>query len=78
MQSLPHHPRHLTYEAVSEALLFVEIVPSVDVKPKLGVPALYYASHLNRRGERLGPDNYGALRHTWERWRSTRANAGRR
>ena len=50
----------------------------LEVKPELDVPALYYVSHLNRTRERLGPDDYDALRRTWARWRSMRATAGRR
>ncbi len=33
-------------------------------KRELGVPALYYADALET-GERLGPDDYRALRETW-------------
>jgi hypothetical protein len=38
-------------------------------KPLLGVPALYYAQRLDGLGERFDPEDYGALRETWEAWR---------
>lgn len=37
-------------------------------KPLLGVPALYYSRSLES-GERLAPEDYGALRETWSAWR---------
>lgn len=42
----------------------------LDAKVALGVPALYYATHLHVSGEALGPDDYAALREAWARWRS--------
>jgi hypothetical protein len=48
----------------------------LEIKPELGVPALYYVSHLDRTGERLGEDDYDALRRTWERWRRMQPMAG--
>jgi hypothetical protein len=42
----------------------------VEVKPKLGVPALYYATHLDLTGEALEPEDYAALRRTWADWRA--------
>jgi hypothetical protein len=39
-------------------------------KPRLGVPALYYADALDWTGEQLGPDDYEALRRTWRDWRA--------
>jgi hypothetical protein len=41
-------------------------------KPLLGVPALYYAQKLDGAGERLGPEDYRALRETWAAWRDGR------
>jgi hypothetical protein len=38
-------------------------------KPRLGVPALYYVDRIDSSGERLGPDDYRALRETWAAWR---------
>jgi hypothetical protein len=40
------------------------------VKHELGVPALYYTTHLDLSGEALDADDYDALRRTWERWRT--------
>ncbi|UXY17565.1 hypothetical protein N8I84_01380 [Streptomyces cynarae] len=37
-------------------------------KPGLGVPALYYTTHLDRTGEPLGPEDYAALRSAWCAW----------
>ena len=38
-------------------------------KTSLGVPALYYASHLDATGEALTRDDFELLRRTWARWR---------
>jgi hypothetical protein len=35
------------------------------IQPELGVPALYYATHLDLTGERLEPGDYALLRETW-------------
>jgi hypothetical protein len=45
----------------------------VRAKVSLGVPALYYASHLDNTGEPLEPEDYAALRATWDEWRSRAA-----
>jgi hypothetical protein len=42
----------------------------LDVKLELGVPALYYATHLDVSGEAFAADDYAALRDAWARWRS--------
>jgi hypothetical protein len=39
------------------------------VKTSLGVPALYYATHVDNSGEPLEPEDYAALRETWAAWR---------
>jgi hypothetical protein len=41
----------------------------LEVKPELGVPSLYYATHLDSTDEALEDDDYDALRRVWERWR---------
>jgi hypothetical protein len=41
----------------------------LEVKPELGVPSLYYATHLDSTGEALDDDDYEALRRVWARWR---------
>ena len=40
------------------------------VKAELGVPSLYYATHLDLTGEPLDDDDYAALREVWTKWRS--------
>jgi hypothetical protein len=37
----------------------------LEVKPEIGVPSLYYATHLDATGEALDDDDYRALRHAW-------------
>ena len=44
----------------------------LELKPELGVPALYYATHLDRSGEALTAADYGAIRTSWARWRTNR------
>jgi hypothetical protein len=34
----------------------------LQVKPELGVPSLYYATHLDLTGEALDEDDYAAIR----------------
>jgi hypothetical protein len=43
------------------------------VKHELGVPSLYYATHIDQTGEPLGPEDYEALREAWARWEAVRA-----
>jgi hypothetical protein len=45
------------------------------VKPRLGVPALYYATHVDRTGEPLADEDYAALRETWRAWDERRGAA---
>ena len=40
----------------------------LDVKADIGVPSLYYASHLDATGEELDADDYAALRRVWQEW----------
>jgi hypothetical protein len=37
----------------------------LDVKAGIGVPSLYYASHLDATGEELDEDDYAAVRRAW-------------
>ncbi len=37
----------------------------LEVKPEIGVPSLYYATHLDATGEALDDDDYAALRRVW-------------
>ncbi|HWE80716.1 MAG TPA: hypothetical protein VG265_03625 [Gaiellaceae bacterium] len=43
----------------------------LEAKPALGVPSLYYATHLDATGEALEDDDYEAIRRVWGRreWR---------
>jgi hypothetical protein len=43
------------------------------VKPELGVPSLYYATHIDCSAEPLTDDDYAALRVTWSRYRASLA-----
>jgi len=45
----------------------------LEAKPALGIPSLYYASHLDATGERLHPADYAALARIWGRWAATPA-----
>jgi hypothetical protein len=42
----------------------------LEVKLELGVPSLYYATHLDWSGEELDGADYAALRRSWERARA--------
>ena len=37
----------------------------LEVKPEIGVPSLYYATHLDATGEELDEDDYAAVRRVW-------------
>jgi hypothetical protein len=39
----------------------------LEVKPEVGVPSLYYATHVDLTGEALEPDDYAAIRRAWGR-----------
>jgi hypothetical protein len=54
-------------------------VPSLDAwreyleaKPELGVPSLYYATHIDSTGEALEESDYHLLRAVWDRWQTMR------
>jgi hypothetical protein len=44
----------------------------LEIKPELGVPSLYYATHIDVSGEPLEREDYEALRRTWAAWREGR------
>ena len=44
----------------------------LEVKPELGVPSLYYATHLDATGEALGQEDYHLLRQVWNRYQAMR------
>jgi hypothetical protein len=46
------------------------------LQPDLGVPSLYYASHIDSTREPLDADDYALLRTHWARYRQARRNAG--
>jgi hypothetical protein len=41
----------------------------LEVKPEIGVPSLYYSTHIDATGEELGEDDYAALRRVWGTWK---------
>jgi hypothetical protein len=43
------------------------------IKHELGVPSLYYATHIDQTGEPLEPEDYEALRAAWARWEAARS-----
>jgi hypothetical protein len=43
------------------------------VKPELGVPSLYYATHLDATGEALEAADFHLLRSVWNRWQTMRS-----
>jgi hypothetical protein len=45
----------------------------LERKPELGVPSLYYATHLDCTGEELDEDDYAALRRMWSAWKDRSA-----
>jgi hypothetical protein len=42
-------------------------------KSDLGIPSLYYASHLDGTDEEFTRGDYEALRRTWAAWREAQA-----
>jgi hypothetical protein len=40
----------------------------LEIQPDLGVPSLYFASHIDSTGEPLYPEDYELIRETWQRW----------
>lgn len=45
-----------------------------EMQPQLGVPALYFATHIDLTGEPLEADDYALLRRTWAHHRATIAS----
>jgi hypothetical protein len=41
----------------------------LEIKPELGVPALYYATGVDLSGEDFGDDDYAAIRRVWAAYR---------
>ena len=46
----------------------------LEEKLEIGVPSLYYASHLDATGEALDDDDYAAVRRVWASWRQERVS----
>jgi hypothetical protein len=44
----------------------------LEIKPELGVPSLYYATHVDATGEAFSKADYHLLRSVWNRWQTTR------
>jgi hypothetical protein len=40
----------------------------LEVKPEIGVPSLYYATHIDSTREPLDDDDYAAVRRVWSKW----------
>jgi hypothetical protein len=47
----------------------------LGVKLDLGVPALYYSTHVDSTGEAFGEEDYAALRDAWARWREEKSSS---
>jgi glycosidase len=47
-------------------------------KPSLGIPALYYTSHIDMTGEPLTEEDYALLRSTWADYRAAIADHRRK
>ncbi len=43
----------------------------VQIQPELGVPSLYYATHIDSTGEPLEPEDYALIREAWARYNQT-------
>lgn len=46
----------------------------VRLQPELGVPSLYYASHIDTTREPLDDDDYALIRAAWQQYRDRREN----
>jgi hypothetical protein len=47
----------------------------ITLQPTLGVPSLYYVTHIDSTGEPLQPEDYALIRQMWETYRSQKAAA---
>ncbi len=48
----------------------------LEIKPDLGVPALYYATGIDYSDEAFDEGDYAAIRAAWERWEARRVQDG--
>ena len=44
----------------------------VRAQPELGVPSLYFASHVDLTGEPLEPEDYQLIKEAWQCYKSNR------
>jgi hypothetical protein len=74
------HRARIARVACPDALIDTDDWPMVDreafreylsVQPELGVPSLYYATHIDTSGEALNDDDYAAVRAAWDAYRAT-------
>lgn len=42
----------------------------LEVQPRLGVPSLYYTTHIDRSGEALADEDFARLRGSWQAYRA--------
>lgn len=70
---------HVARIACPDALIDTDNWPARDkatwrefvrLQPDLGVPSLYYVSHIDSTGERLEPEDYRLIREVWARHRA--------
>ncbi|MFC4427279.1 hypothetical protein [Deinococcus navajonensis] len=54
-------------------------MPSMDawraytrLQPQLGIPSLYFVTHVDSDGQALTPDDYQLVRESWAQWRARR------
>jgi hypothetical protein len=48
----------------------------LEIKPELGVPALYYATGIDHSGDAFDESDYAAIRAAWDRWEARRVQDG--
>jgi hypothetical protein len=48
----------------------------LEIKPELGVPALYYATGIDHSDEAFDEADYAAIRAAWGRWEARRVQDG--
>jgi hypothetical protein len=74
------HRARIARVACPDALIDTDDWPMVDreafrdylrVQPELGVPDLYYATHIDTSGEALTDDDYATIRTAWDTYRAT-------
>ncbi len=78
LRAMTHRAR-VAHLACPEAIIDTDNWPMADretwrayvaLQPELGVPSLYYATHIDATGEPLTDADYTLIRKTWARWRA--------